>query len=176
MINATLKDVSLNFFKEINAGMDKATTKSLNRAGTLLRRRARRLTNKKAKLGHYQAYDRDGKPTMMLQFYIGAKPGEPPRKRRGMIRDTIVYARDGEKRSIVVGPTLSSSPTGAPSTLEFGGSAKFFDRDARGGPKFDALGRVIFKDVRIEPRPYMSRSLMDMLPELPKQWANSLEV
>lgn len=173
MINATLAEVRSSFFKELEQGMDKATTRALNRAGTLLRRRARRLTNKKAKVFRYTATLRDG--TQVARAYlIGSKPGEPPRKRKGTIRNLIVYARDGEKRSIVVGPTLIAARTGAPSTLESGGSVMLPDRDVRGRPKYDALGRVIFKDVRIEPRPYMSEALWEMRPELPQQWANSL--
>lgn len=174
MIRARLEDVKADFFRRVERGMDSAQTIAMNRSGTILRRAARRLINKKAKKVTRVYVDGNGQ-VRDASYFVGAPAGDPPRKRKGTIRSLLVYARDKAKASIVVGPTLAESPTGAPEVMEAGGKVTLPDRGPGGGRKFDALGRLRFRDVTLRPRPYMSRSLSENLDKMPEQWRDTLK-
>lgn len=85
-------------------------------------------------------------------------PGSPPSSHTGSLRNMILYAYDMDNKSVVIGPTLGASQSGAPEALEHGGRARM-------GPS----GSVV-----IGPRPYMGPALEAELPQLPKMWKDSV--
>ena len=173
MIHMTLREAQANFFTRLERQMDAATKKAYSRAGSIIRRRARRLTNKAAKLQTRQFTTRAGQ-TRQISFLVGAPPGEPPRKRTGAIRDLIVFAADTARNTVVVGPTLFSRPTGAPNVMEFGGTVPLPVRNSAGWPRRDSAGNIRFAPKRIAARPYMKRALDDVKSSIPEQWRGTL--
>jgi hypothetical protein len=57
--------------------------------------------------------------------YTPSKPGQPPRavREHPLVRRHLYYHYDPSSRSAVIGPARLAIDTGAPHTLEFGGSA-----------------------------------------------------
>jgi hypothetical protein len=92
---------------------------------------------------------RNGRPKPKRPL-ASSKPGEPPRMVLGYIRKFLYFAYEKAKRTVVIGPALINSPTGAPATLEKGGVAR-------------VRGRL----VRIAPRPYMAPMWQEYYPQLP---------
>jgi hypothetical protein len=91
-------------------------------------------------------------------------PGKPPRAIVGTIKKLLVYAADLNRRSVVIGPTLSNKPTGAPRTLEEGGRALVgFSRRAKK------------RRVKIARRPYMLPAFKAAKTKLPQMWKDSVK-
>lgn len=173
MFTLRMSEVKANFFDRIKDPVDKARIRSLSRAGTIIRRRARRITNRKAKTARSTEIGRNGLP-IVTEYLVGAPAGEPPRKRTGALRDGIVFAYDSRTQSVVVGPVRLARRGRAPEILELGGPVLLPARDADGRPLRNPRGRILLAERRLEPRPYMRRSLLDVLDALPEQWRDSI--
>lgn len=139
----TVKDAKGNFFdrQRIIGAVDAATRKVLSRFGAFVRTRARTSIRKR-------------KGT--------SPPAGPPYSHVGTLRKLIFFGYDAGAKSVVIGPTLSNSPTGAPENLEYGGSS---DIPQRKGPPVRAA---------IQPRPYMGPAIKAELPSLPPLWRDSV--
>lgn len=121
--------------------VDRATLRVLSKFGAFVRTRAR--TSIRKRKGSSEA-------------------GKPPYSHVGLLRNLIFFAYDLDRRSVVIGPTLINSPTGAPETLEYGGEAEVPDRKQGA------------RSVQIKPRPYMGPALDAELPGLPAMWQDSV--
>jgi hypothetical protein len=125
--------------KVMNA-VDKATRGVLSKFGAFVRQRAK--TSIRPRKGT-------------------SPPGLPPYSHTGLLRRFIFFSYDNERHSVVIGPTLINTPTGAPETLEHGGATTILDRRRR-------------KRVTIQPRPYMGPAFEAEKAQLPSLWRNSV--
>lgn len=141
----TVKQAKGGFFDRaaVVGAVDAATRRVLSRFGAFVRTRAR---------------------TSIRKRKSTSPPGGPPYSHVGTLRKLIFFAYDFARASVVIGPTLSDSPSGAPEILEFGGTAEISDRDHKGRTK----------TVRIGPRPYMGPAFQQELPGLPAMWKDSV--
>lgn len=142
MFTMTFKAAKAGFFdreKVINS-VDRATRGVYSRFGAFVRTRARTSI-------------RPRKGTSL--------PGQPPFSHVGLLRRFIFFSWDSERRSVVIGPTLINSPTGAPEVLEHGGETEVITRRER---------RRVF----IQPRPYMGPAFQAELSQLPRLWRDSV--
>ncbi len=114
-----LEALKRTFFdaKGVQDALDPAVRKALSKFGAFVRTRARSSIKKK-------------KGT--------SKPGAPPFSHTGTLRK-ILFGYDARNKSVVTGPVLAGSQSGAPENLEYGGWAKL-----RG------------KSVKVKPRPFMA--------------------
>ncbi len=94
-----------------------------------------------------------------------APPGTPPHSHTGLLKRFIFFGYDPTTESVVVGPARINRTTGAPHTLEFGGTTTVERR---------RKGKVRARKVRIAPRAFMGPALEKERPNLPKTWANSV--
>lgn len=101
----TFKAAKGNFFdrKVVLNAMSKTEKKEFSKQGAIVRTRARQSMRKRKK------------PSL---------PGQPPRVVKGQIKKFLFFSWDNTTRTVVVGPTLLPKGTGAPSTLEYGGTSK----------------------------------------------------
>jgi len=133
---------------KVKRAVNRAKRRSLSRAGAFIRTRAR---------------------TSMRRRRGSAAPGEPPHAHEGSLRRLILFAYDPAVDSVVVGP-LGFRNSAIPGTLEFGGKEVVKRRRTLKSGK-----RVIeSKRVNIAARPYMGPALKKELPNIPRQWANSV--
>lgn len=121
---------------------DKATRQVLSKFGAFVRTRAK---------------------TSIRKRKGSSPPGQPPHSHEGSLRRLIFFSYDKDAQSVVVGPTLINKPTGAPETLEKGGTAIIESRRTRQRRR-----------VRIAKRSYMGPALEKELPGLPKMWKDSV--
>lgn len=101
--------------------LDPAVKRALSKFGAFVRQRSRTSI-------------RDSKGT--------SKPGNPPFSHTKTLKRFILFGYDPGRKSVVIGPTLAGSASGAPEALEEGGTAVVVQKAKR---------RV----VTIRPRPYM---------------------
>lgn len=143
MFGLDFKAAKEGFFDraKVLAAADRATLRVLSRFGAYVRQRARSSIRKRRRV---------------------SQPGQPPSSHVGLLKDLIFFSYEPSARSVVVGPTLTNRPTGAPETLEYGGES---DLPIRGGKT---------ARVRIEARPYMHPALAKELPGLPAMWRDSI--
>lgn len=80
--------------------IDKATADGLGKWGAYVRRTARQSIK-----------ERPGP----------SKPGSPPHSHVGTLKKLIEFAFDTTTKTVVVGPEISTNPSGAPNILEFSG-------------------------------------------------------
>jgi hypothetical protein len=126
----------------VTSAVEKAAIKVLSRFGAFVRTRARTSIRKK-------------KGT--------SPPGGPPYSHVGLLRKFIFFSYDKSTESVVIGPTLINSPTGAPENLEYGGTTER-----------PAWYRGKDKTIRIRPRPYMGPAFDAELPNLEPMWRDSV--
>ncbi len=141
--------------------VDAATRKALSRGGAILMRSAQK-SIKDAKV-FAKGRTKKGEPRKMVVRQ--SKPGEPPMSHTGLLRDNLFFAFDPSAKSVVVGPAKLNGGSGAPSTLEFGGTAKVTRY---------AKGKRETKTVQIAARPYMRPALEREQSKLPEQLRNSV--
>lgn len=154
---------SFFFDSEITKDLDDDARRGLARFGGLIRTTARRSMRKprQKKLSEMTSKERQ-------EFHIrssiakkmGEKkprrpnmpsaPGEPPRVIGGQVKKFLYFGYDKKERSVVVGPAKINSPTGAPETLEKGGTVN------------TRAGRV-----KISKRPYMLPAHQEHISKLP---------
>jgi len=110
-------------------------------------------------LSHWGGFTRTTAKRSMRKLAHPAPPGKPPRVVKGTIKRLTFYSFDPATRSVVVGPVLSSRPTGAPDNLEHGGLVR-------------AHGK--HKAYVMTPRPFMQPASDKANERLPDWWAHSL--
>jgi hypothetical protein len=120
--------------------VDKATRKVLSRFGAFVRQRAKTSIKKRKEI---------------------SRPGQPPHSHVGLLRKFILFAYDADRKSVVIGPTLTKDESEAPRLLEHGGDTTL---ETREGPK-----RAHYR-----PRPFMGPAFEAEKPQLPALWKNSV--
>lgn len=165
------------FFDRIGTALDRATKNVLSRFGAYVRRTARTSIKpaRRVALGSLSSEQRKsfrirtaiakrkGQTLPRLPYAVSA-PGQPPRSRTGLLRKFIFFSFDPIKNSVVVGPVLLATPTGAPEHLEHGGTAKI------------AVGQDMkTRRVKIEARPYMGPAFQKNLPAVPSMWRDAVK-
>ena len=138
MIGMKVKAAKGLFFdraRVINA-VDRTTRRNLSRFGAFVRQRARSSIRTRKRI---------------------SEPGQPPTNRTGLLKRNIFFVYEPGRRSVVIGPALLNSSSGAPELLEHGGS-------------------VIRKGVHMtyRPRPYMGPAFEEEQSKLEKLWRNSV--
>lgn len=135
--------------KRVKNAMDKATLRAMRKGGAQVRLVARRSIRRR-------------KGT--------SRPGSPPHSQTGILRESIYFAWDGRKRSVVIGPARLNKPAplGAARTtaelLEKGGRVRRQHSGGRGKRRVLQYRR----------RPYMGPALEKVKDKLPSKWANSV--
>lgn len=144
--------------------MDAATRKALSKGGAFVMRGARK-SIKEGKI-RSRGRAREGETPKVVQRV--SLPGSPPYSRTGLLRDRILFAAvlGTGSPSVVVGPERINKGSGAPETLEFGGTTVVERRRSKGG--------VERKSVRIAARPYMAPALAREASKLPEQFRNAV--
>jgi hypothetical protein len=164
---------------EVIGAMDKATRAALIKAGSFIRRRARSSMGAKVK---------DKTPPRPA--------GNPPRVRRGQLKNLLFFSYDPGARSVVIGPEKFGRGE-VPRLHEFGGTvthqrtvsvrtggvnpinakqkAAYVAKIKRGeivpsGPK-----KVVAQKATYPKRQFMEPAFLAELPNLPKRWANSIK-
>lgn len=154
LFDASLKAAKEGFFdrKKILDAVDKATVQVLSKFGAFVMTRAKSSIRKRKK---------------------ASAPGSPPSSHVGTLKRLIFFGFDLSTRSEVIGPILSDRPTGAPETLEYGGSADLVEMlwKTRKGKH---VREKTEKTVDVKARPFMHPALAKELPGLPAMWANSV--
>jgi len=160
---------SKDFFfdrERVVRAMDAATRKALSKGGAFVMRGAR----KSIKEGKVRARGRarEGETPKVVQRV--SAPGNPPYSRTGLLRNRILFAAvlgpGTGSPSVVVGPERINKSSGAPETLEFGGTTVVERRRSKGG--------VERRTVRIAARPYMAPALAREASKLPEQFRNAV--
>jgi hypothetical protein len=111
-----------------------------------------------------------------------SSPGNPPHMHMGLIKKLLYFSYDFSSKSVVIGPAIIDRPTGAPSTLEYGGDAKMQDivwktksgNEWKGWNQGPRTLHKIIRTIHILPRPYMKPALVKAGPKLAKLWQDSV--
>lgn len=154
-----------NFFDRaaVKNAVDRATRRTLSRAGSFVRRTARRsikpagkrAKRKREKLGR-------GYPDPTI-----SKPGDPPRLHTNANQNLrlIFFAWEPTRKTVVVGPVAFKSINGisVPEVLEKGGRSYLVGRRGRKKP------------IRVQARPFMGPALAKEAPQFPNLFANSVK-
>ncbi len=104
----------------------------------------------KKALSKFGAFVRQRSRTSIRTRKASSPPGSPPSSHTGALKRGILFGYDADKRSVVIGPVLAGRQTGAPETLEEGGSYKGKRYAARPymGPAFAAELAKVGNDFR----------------------------
>lgn len=147
MIGIEAKGFQKQFFTSstVTKAVDKGTRKALSAFGAAVRGKARDLVD-----------TRGGT----------SRPGQPPRMHKGTIRRFIYFGYNPAERSVVIGPVLAGSRSGAPAALEHG------ERSIMTFPAGPERGKTI--RLTIAPRPFMGPAFAAKRPELPQFWKNAI--
>ena len=124
--------------------LDKKTHGVLKQFGSFVRTTAKRSIRRVGKKGSPSA------------------PGQPPKSRKGLLKNFIFYGFDRGRRSVVIGPQKLNIKGKAPSVLEYGGMARGKSRK----------GRVT--SAKISARPYMGPAFEKSKKKLSALWRNSV--
>jgi len=142
VIGMTFQAAKGSFFDrgKVKRSVDAGTRRVLSKFGAFVRQRARTSIRKRK----------------------GTSPPEsPPYSHVGLLRKFILFAYDDQRRSVVIGPTLTKEWSEAPRLLEHGGEA---DLEVRGKAR----------RVRYRPRPFMQPAFEQEQPKLPALWRDSV--
>lgn len=139
--------VKMLFFDSprVMRAMDRAARRALSKVGAFVRTRAR---------------------SSMRRRKGVSKPGQPPSSHAGDLKRLLFFSYDPNTESVVIGPTRFKKGE-APSLLEFGGRAVRVRKQSSG-----KRGRR--QIVTYRKHPFMGPALEAELPNVPKQWRNSL--
>ena len=142
MIGMKLKEAKGLFFDrtKVTKAVDRTTRKNLSRFGAYVRTRSRSSIRKRRRI---------------------SAPGQPPSSHTGLLKRNIFFVYEPSRRSVVIGPVLLNSSSGAPELLEHGGTVI---REVKG------------QSVRMtyRPRPYMGPAFEAEQDQLEKLWRNSV--
>jgi hypothetical protein len=142
MIGMTFQVAKQGFFdrEKVKRSVDAGTRRVLSKFGAFVRQRAR---------------------TSIRRRKGTSPPGSPPYSHVGLLRKFILFAYDTQRKSVVIGPTLTKEGSTAPRLLEYGGDAVIEDR-----------GKA--QHARYRPRPFMGPAFEAEKPKLPALWRNSV--
>jgi hypothetical protein len=159
------------FDRPVIRDFDRKAGKVLSRFGAFVRTRARSLLNKKGTKKN---------PT--------SKPGEPPRKQTGILRQFVFFAYDPSEKSVIIGPAKTNQiffdqagkPVRGtvPEVLEYGGQITILETELSPGnwQRADLRSRrrlaerpSRLRTVNIAARPYMGPAFDAELPKL-REW------
>ena len=111
--------------KELVEKLDPETRKALSKFGAFVRRRA------KSSLKYGTASSPPGSPPTVHRTQSRTKTNKNGAVKVQMVsplRELLFFKYDPSSKSAVIGPELGGSKSGAPETLEEGGTAKVFGR------------------------------------------------
>ncbi|HXG09474.1 MAG TPA: hypothetical protein VNK04_06765 [Gemmataceae bacterium] len=142
MFGMTFQAAKGSFFdrEKVKRSVDAGTRRVLSKFGAFVRQRARTSIRKR-------------KGT--------SPPGSPPYSHVGLLRKFILFAYDPQRKSVVIGPTLTKEGSQAPRLLEYGGDAVIEDRGKK-------------RHARYRPRPFMQPAFEAEKPKLPALWRDSV--
>ncbi len=158
----------------VQRAVDRAKKRELSRAGSFVRRTARRSIRPAGKRAiKAKKKNRGGSrndPTI-------SRPGQPPRMHTAGARNlkTILFGYEQSRQSVVVGPVkFPRSGNNVPELMEHGGVGKV--RVLRRNQRKRKRGRVRTRlvAVRYRPRPFMNPALRQELPKFPALFRNSV--
>lgn len=115
-----LVDIDFSYFFDrpaVVSALDKANKRSLSKAGSYIRTRARRSIRKRKRV---------------------SETGQPPSSHSGELRRLIFYSYDSVNNSVVIGPTLFKQKRGdktVPNILEKGGVKKYKGKKRKYKPR-----------------------------------------
>ncbi len=134
-----IESVKKTFFSNaaITEKLDPAMRKAFSKFGAFVRQRARTSIRSAPKR------KKNAKPGQKEKRRT-ALPGKPPLSHVGTLKKFIFFGYDDVQKVVVIGPVLAGSKSGAPETLEEGGTAVVRVRGER--PKV----------INVAPHPYMN--------------------
>lgn len=157
---------------KVRSAVDKGTRQALSKFGAFVRQRARTSIRKRKGV---------------------SQPGQPPFSHKGILRRGILFGFDPVAKSVVIGPVLAGSQSGAPETLEYSGPAQIRElvprgtRHAASRAQAQAYGRLIregrvatpsrayrLKTIYVRHRPYMGPAFRAELPKVPQMFKNAI--
>jgi len=145
MFGAAAGKIVMEASKVVRAA-DRATYGVLKKFGAFVRRTARQSIRKRKKV---------------------SAPGKPPTSRTGLLKKTIIFNADPDRRNVIIGPMkLNRRSEDAPFALEHGGMATI----VRGSPTRPRRERKYIKA-----RPFMGPAMDENLPKLPGMWRDSIK-
>jgi hypothetical protein len=136
--------------KAVKDALDPAVRKALSRFGAFVRTRARSSIRPGGKSGKTKG----GKAKTTKT----SKPGQPPYSHQGDIK-RILFGYDVAAKSVVIGPVVYGSKSGAPENLEHGGYARL-----KGGRR-----------VLVKPRPFMQPAFESELAKVGNNFRNLIK-
>lgn len=142
MVGLTFAAAKRGFFdrETVKRSVDAGTRKVLSKFGAFVRQRAK---------------------TSIRRRKGTSPPGGPPHSHVGLLRKFILFGYDPDRKSVVIGPTLTTEGSDAPRLLEHGGETTLETRDGS-------------KPARYRPRPFMGPAFEAETPQLPALWKNSV--
>ena len=146
-----LDSVKKTFFDRaaITDKLDPAMRKVFSKFGAFVRQRA------KTSIRNAPKRKKNAKPGQKQKARVSL-PGKPPLSHTGTLKKFIFFSYDTEEKTVVIGPTLAGSSSGAPQVLEEGGTAVVRIRGEKP------------KAIRVEPRPYMQPAFTGAFSDLQK--------
>ena len=123
--------------------LDKKTHGVLRQFGSFVRTTAKRSIRRVGKKGTPSA------------------PGQPPKSRKGLLKNFIFYGFDRLRRSVVIGPQKLNLKGKAPSVLEYGGMVKGKSKKGH------------ITSSKISARPYMGPAFEKSKKRLSALWQNN---
>lgn len=145
------ESVKKTFFTNaaIKEKIDPAMRKVFSKFGAFVRQRAKTSIRKAPK------QKKNAKPGQKEKRRTSL-PGKPPLSHTGLLKKMIYFGYDDVQKVVVIGPVQAGSNTGAPETLEEGGTAVIRVRGEKP------------KTVKVEPRPYMQPAFQGAFNDLQK--------
>jgi hypothetical protein len=145
VINLSVKAAKGGFFdrSKVIAAMDRATHKALSRFGAFVRQRAKTSIRKRKGI---------------------SPPGGPPYSHQGNIRRFLFSSYDGDRKSVVIGPSRLDStvdPRALPA-LEYGGTSTGISKGKR-------------RSISVRARPFMGPAFAAERPGLAAMWRDSVK-
>lgn len=183
----TVKAAFKNFFDRnaVISRLHPATKRAMSRAGAFIRSDALRAINRHGgNKPTVNVVDENGKPIMVrgkkgqklkMKQRASSKPGEAPMSQTGLLKKFLDFEHDESSNSVVVGPSLINLPSGAPETLEYGGTVQMTKRFEQVDDKtIMRLKKPRKETVKIVPRPYMGPALEKNTAAVAEVWRNQL--
>lgn len=163
--NMKFRAMKEGFFDDnkIKAKMDEVTHKRLSEFGAFTMTRARR---------------------SMRSTKKSSSPGQPPRAHVGLMKEgqaAVTFSYEPNRKSVIIGPTLTNKSSGAPKVLEYGGTVDFEGkilyvrrkgRLRKGVSRTQAI--TLHGTRKIAARPYMRPAFATELEKHMEKWKDTL--